>query len=97
MRRYKIIDEFPDEINNKIQSFMCGKSLLKMKMVSNKIGQVVSCDNKVQFRIVMEHLDGNIKGLKAKEAKNEKQCGVGGRGENAGEGVHCQDYPKICA
>ncbi len=29
-RRYKNIDEFQDEINNKIQSFMCGKSLLKM-------------------------------------------------------------------
>jgi hypothetical protein len=38
-RRYKIIDEFPDEISDKIQSFMCGKSLLKMKMVSNEIGQ----------------------------------------------------------
>jgi hypothetical protein len=73
MRRYKIIDEFLDEINNKIQSFMCGKSLLKMKMVSKEIGQVVSCNKMVQFRIVMERLDGITKGLKAKEIKNEKQ------------------------
>ncbi len=72
-RRYRIIDEFSDKINNKIQSFMCVKSLLKMKMVSNKIGQVVSCDKKVQFRIVTERLDGIIKGLKAKETENEKQ------------------------
>jgi hypothetical protein len=72
-RRYKIIDEFPDEINNIIQSFMCGKCLLKMKMVSNEISQVISCDKKVQFRIVMERLDGIIKGLKAKETENEKQ------------------------
>ncbi len=68
-RRYKIIDEFPDEINDKFQSFMCGKSLLKIKMVSNEIGQVVSCNKKVQFRIVMERLDGIIKGLKAKEPR----------------------------
>ncbi len=73
MRRYKIIDEFPDEINDKIQSFMCGKCLLKMKMVSNEIGQVISCDKKVQFKIVMERLNGIIKGLKAKETKNKKQ------------------------
>ncbi len=52
---------------------MCGKSLLKMKMVSNEIGQVVSCNKKVQFRIVMDSLDGIIKGLKAKENENEKQ------------------------
>ncbi len=72
-RRYKIIDEFPDEINDKIQSYMCGKCLLKMKMVLNKIGQVISCNKKVQFRIVMERLNGIIKGLKAKETKNKKQ------------------------
>jgi hypothetical protein len=42
--RHKFIDELPDEINNKIQSFMCGKDLLKIKGVSNKTGKVVSCD-----------------------------------------------------
>jgi hypothetical protein len=73
MKRYKIIDEFPDEINDKIQSFMCGKSLLKMKMVLNEISQVVSCNKKVQFRIAMERLNGIIKGLKAKETEKEKQ------------------------
>ncbi len=72
-RRYKIIDEFPDEINNKFQSFMCGKILLKMKMVMNKIGQVVSCNRKVQVSTLMERLDGIIKSLKAKETTNEKQ------------------------
>jgi hypothetical protein len=72
-RRYKIIDEFLDEINDKIQSFVCGKSLLKMKMVSNEISQVVSCNIKVHLRIVIERLDGITKGLKAKETKNKKQ------------------------
>ena len=40
----KFIDEFPDEINDKIGSYMCGKYLLKMKGVSNKTGKVVSCN-----------------------------------------------------
>jgi hypothetical protein len=52
---------------------MCVKYLLKMKMVSNEISQVISCNKKVQFRIVMERLDEIIKGLKAKETENEKQ------------------------
>ena len=65
--RHNFIDELPDEINDTIQSFMCGKGLLKMKGVSNKTGKVVSCDKSVQFKIVMERLDGIIKGLKAKE------------------------------
>ncbi len=52
---------------------MCGKDLLKMKGVSNKTGKVVSCDQSVQFKIVMERLDGIIKGLKAKETKNEQK------------------------
>jgi hypothetical protein len=73
MRRYKIIDEFPDEINDKIQSFTCGKCLLKMKMVLNEISQVISCNKKVQFRIVMERFDGIIKHLKAKETENKTQ------------------------
>jgi hypothetical protein len=42
-------------------------------MVSDKIGQVISCNKKVQFRIILERLDGIIKGLKAKETENEKQ------------------------
>ena len=71
--RHKFIDELPDEINDKIQSFMCGKDLLKMKGVSNKTGKVVSCNKSVQFKIVMERLDGIIKGLKAKETMNEKK------------------------
>jgi hypothetical protein len=40
--RHKFIDELPDEINDKIQSFMCGKDLLKMKGVSNKTRKIVS-------------------------------------------------------
>jgi len=71
--RRKFIDELPDEINNKIWSFMCGKDLLKMKGVWNKTGKVVSCDKLVQFKIVLERLDGIIKGLKSKETKNEQK------------------------
>ena len=71
--RHKFIDELPDEINDTIQSFMCGKDLLKMKGVSNKNGKVVSCNKLVQFKIVMERLNGIIKGLKAKETKNEQK------------------------
>ena len=71
--RHKFIDELPDEINDKIQSFMCGKDLLKMKGVSNKTGKVVTCDKLVQFKIVLERLDGIIKGLKAKETKNKQK------------------------
>jgi hypothetical protein len=52
---------------------MCGKYLLKMKEVSNKTGKVVSCNKLVQFKIVMERLDVIIKGLKAKETKNEQK------------------------
>ncbi len=83
--RHKFIDELPDEINDKTQNFMCGKDLLKMKRVSNKTGKVVSCNNLVQFKIVMERLDGIIKGLKVK--RNDEQAKVhpeelrgGGRG-----------------
>ncbi len=71
--RHKFIDELPDEINDKIQSFMCGKDLLKMKGVSNKTGKVVTCNKLVQFKIVLERLDGIIKGLKAKETKNKQK------------------------
>jgi hypothetical protein len=71
--RHKFIDKLPDEINDKIRSFMCGKDLLKMKGVSNKIGKVVSCNKSVQFKIVMERLDGIINGLKAKETKNQQK------------------------
>ena len=71
--RHKFIDELPDEINNKIRSFMCGKDLLKMKGVSNKTGKVVSCNKLVQFKIVMERLNEIINGLKAKETKNEQK------------------------
>ena len=52
---------------------MFGKDLLKMKGVLNKTGKVVSCNKMVQFKIVMERLHGIIKGLKAKETKNEKK------------------------
>ena len=52
---------------------MCGKYLLKMKGVSKKTRKVVSCDKLVQFKIIMECLNGIIKGLKAKETKNKKQ------------------------
>ena len=68
--KHKFIDELPDEINNKIGSYMCGKELLKMKGVSNKTGKVVSCNKSVQFKIVMERLDEIINGLKSKETKN---------------------------
>ena len=79
--KHKFIDEFPDEINDKIQSYMCRKDLLKMKGVSNKIGNVVSCNKLVQFKIVMKRLNGIINGLKAKETKNEKEeLRGGGRG-----------------
>jgi hypothetical protein len=71
--KHRFIDELPDEINDKIGGYMCGKDLLKMKGVSNKTGKVVSCDKSVQFKILMERLDGIIKGLKAKETKNEQQ------------------------
>ena len=73
--RHKFIDELPDEINYKIQSFMCGKDLLNLKMkgVSNKIGKFVCCDKSVQLKVVMERLNGIIKGLKAKETKNEQK------------------------
>ena len=71
--RHKFIDELPDEINDTIQSFMCGKDLLKMKGVSNKTGKVISCDKSVQYKILMERLDGIIKGLKAKETKNKQK------------------------
>ena len=71
--RHKFIDELPDEINGKIQSFMCGKDLLKMKGVSNKTGKVVSCDKLVQLKILMECLHGIIKGFKAKETKNQQK------------------------
>ena len=63
----------PDEINNKIQSFMCGKDLLKVNGVSNKTRRVVSCNKLVQFKIVMECLDGIINGLKAIETKNKQK------------------------
>ena len=52
---------------------MCGKDLLKMKGVLNKTRKVVSCNKSVQFKIVMERLNGIIKGLKAKETKNEQK------------------------
>ncbi len=71
--RHKFIDELPDEIKNIIGSYMCGKDLLKMKGVSNKTGKVVTCDKSVQFKIVLERLDGIIKGLKAKETKNKQK------------------------
>ena len=64
--KHKFIDELPDEINNKIQSFMSGKDIFKMKGVSNKTRKVVNCNQLVQFKIVMECLHGIIKGLKAK-------------------------------
>ena len=70
--RHKFIDELPDEINDKIISCMCGKDLLKMKGVSNKTGKVVTCDKLVQFKVVMERLDGIIKGLKAKKQRTSK-------------------------
>ena len=73
MMRHKFIDELPDEINGKIQSYMWGKDLLKMKGVSNKTGEVISCNKTVQFKTVMEHLNGIINGLKAKETKNEQK------------------------
>ncbi len=44
-----------------------------MKMVSYKTGQVVSCNKKVQFQIVMERLNGIIMGLKSKETENKKK------------------------
>ena len=71
--KHKFIDELPDEINNKIGSYMCRKDFLKMKGVSKKTGKVVSCDKSVQFKIIMERLNGIIKGLKAKETKNKKK------------------------
>jgi hypothetical protein len=51
---------------------MCGKDLLKMKVVSNKTGKVVSCNKLVQFKIAMERLNGIIEVHNAKETKNEK-------------------------
>ena len=62
------------KLTAKIRSYMCGKDPLKMKGVSNKTGKVVSCDKSVHFKIVMERLNGIIKGLKAKEPKNEQKC-----------------------
>ena len=70
--KHKFIDELLDEINDKIGSNMCRKDLLKMKGVSNKTGKVVSCNKSVQFKIVMERLDGIIKTSKQKETKNKK-------------------------
>ena len=70
--KHKFIDEFPDEINDKIGCYMCRKDILKMKGVSNKTRKVFSCDKLVQFKIVMERLDGIINGLKSKETKNEQ-------------------------
>ena len=70
--KHKFIDELPDEINDKIGIYMCVKDLVKMKGVSNKTGKVVSFNKLVQFKIIMERLDGIINGLKAKETKNEQ-------------------------
>ena len=61
--KHNFIDEFPDEIKDKIQSYMCGKDLLKMKGISNKTGKVVYCNKLVQFKIIMERLHRIIKGL----------------------------------
>jgi len=52
---------------------MCGKDLLRMGGVSNKTGKVVSFDKSVQFKIVMERLDGIINGLKSIETKNKQK------------------------
>ena len=70
---HKFIDELPDEINNRIRSYLCGKDLLNMKGVSNKTGKVVSCNKLVQFKIIMERLHGIINGLRAKETKNKQK------------------------
>ena len=95
--KHKFIDELLDEINNKILSYMCRKDLLKMKGESNKTGKVVSCNNLVQFKIVMERLHGIINGLKAIQTKNKQKFILRNRVE-VGEdrGYIVKITPNLC-